>query len=188
MQRQLKFQREADPEWARQVSERPGCEGLFSCLQCGACSGTCPLSIYMDFGPRRIIALVREGFRKDALSSQTLWLCASCYSCAVHCPRQIHLTDVMYSLKREAIQEKLYPARLPVPVLAQEFFKMVKRRGRNSEFWLVLRMALRSNPLILLGMLRTGWELIRTGRLSLRVERIEDVAGLQKQLAPREVA
>ena len=51
MLRKLKFQREADPEWARQVSERPGCEGLFSCLQCGACSGTCPLSIYMDFSP-----------------------------------------------------------------------------------------------------------------------------------------
>ena len=70
MQRELKLQREADLEWARQVSQRPGCEGLFSCLQCGACSGTCPLSIYMDFSPRRIVALVREGFRKDALSSK----------------------------------------------------------------------------------------------------------------------
>ena len=49
MLRTLKFQREAEPEWARQVSERPGCEGLFSCLQCGSCSGACPLSIYMDY-------------------------------------------------------------------------------------------------------------------------------------------
>ena len=66
MQRELRFQREADPEWARQVSERPGCEGLYSCLQCGACSGTCPLSIYMDFTPRRIVALVREGVARSA--------------------------------------------------------------------------------------------------------------------------
>lgn len=188
MQRKLKLQREADPEWARQVSERPGCEGLFSCLQCGACSGTCPLSIYMDFGPRRIIALAREGFRKDALSSETIWLCASCYSCAVHCPRQIHLTDVMYSLKREAIQEKLYPPRLPIPVLAQEFYKMVRRNGRISEFWLVLRLALRSNPLMLLGMFRNGWDLLRTGRFSMRAERIRDVAALKRQLNHREVA
>ena len=115
MERKIRLQREADTEWARRVSERPGCEGIFSCLQCGTCSGTCPLSIYMDLTPRRIIALVREGFRKEALSCQTIWLCASCYSCAVHCPRQIHITDVMYSLKREAIQEKLYPARLPDP-------------------------------------------------------------------------
>src|ERR1035441_4155153 len=40
MLRKLKFQREADPGWAALVSERPGCEGLFSCLQCGACSGS----------------------------------------------------------------------------------------------------------------------------------------------------
>ena len=187
MLRKLKFQREADPEWARLVSERPGCEGLFSCLQCGACSGTCPLSIYMDFSPRRIVALVREGFRKDALSSKTIWLCASCYSCAVHCPRQIHITDIMYSLKREAIQYQLYPVRFPVPVLAQEFCKMVRQRGRSSEFWLVLRMALRSNPLILLGMWRTGWQLMRAGRLTLRMDRIRDVGSLPRELASREV-
>ena len=120
----MKFQREADPQWAQQVAERPGCEGLFSCLQCGTCSGTCPLSIYMDFAPRRIIALVREGFKEDALSCQTIWLCASCYACAVHCPRQIHITDVMYSLKREAIQQKLYPKRFSIPVLAQALKKV----------------------------------------------------------------
>ena len=179
MLRTLKFQREADPEWARRVSERPGCEGLFSCLQCGTCSGSCPLSIYMDFTPRRVIALVREGFREDALSSMTIWLCASCYSCAANCPRQIHVTDLMYGLKREAIRLKLYPSRLPAPVLAQEFYKMVRQRGRNSEFWLVFRMALRSNPLLLFTMFRTGWDLVRTGRLSVKRERIEDIGELQ---------
>lgn len=180
MQRRLKFQREADPDWARRVSERPGCEGLFSCLQCGTCSGACPVSIYMDISPRRITALVREGFRADVLSSETIWLCASCYSCAVHCPRQIHITDLMYSLKREAIQHKMYARHLPIPVLAQEFCRIVRRRGRNSEFWLVLRMALRSNPLLLLGMIRTGWHLFRTGRLSLKRESIEAIGELRK--------
>ena len=185
MRRKMKFQREADPQWAQRVSERPGCEGLFSCLQCGTCSGTCPLSIYMDFAPRRIIALVREGFREDALRSQTIWLCASCYACAVHCPRQIRITDVMYSLKREALQHKLYPRRFPIPVLAQEFYGIVSDRGRSSEFWLVLRMALRSNPLQLLTMIRTGWRLLRTGRLSLRKEQIERVEELRVELADR---
>ncbi len=178
MLRTLKYQREADPEWARQVSERPGCEGLFSCLQCGTCSGSCPLSIYMDFTPRRVIALVREGFRRDALSSMTIWLCASCYSCAANCPRQIHVTDLMYSLKREAIQSNLYPDRLPAPILAQEFQKMVRTRGRSFEFWLVLLMALRTNPLMLLGMFRTGWDLARTGRLSMKREKIEGAGEL----------
>lgn len=187
MKRELRYQREADPEWARRVSQRPGCEGLASCLQCGACSGACPLSIYMDLTPRRIVALVREGFRRDVLSSNTIWLCASCYSCAVHCPRQIHMTDIMYSLKREAIEHRLYPPRLPAALLPQEFYGMIGRNGRSSEFWLVLRMALRSHPLMLLGMVRTGWDLLRTGRLSLRRPRIRDLASLPQVMTPKEV-
>lgn len=183
IRRKMKFQREADPKWAEQLGKLPGNERIFSCIQCGTCSGTCPLSIYMDFTPRKIIALVREGFRTDALRSQTIWLCASCYSCAVHCPQNVRITEVMYSLKREAIKHRLYPRRFPIPVLAQEFYEMVRRRGRNSEFRLVLRMALRTNPLVLLRLVRPGWWLLRTGRLSLRCERIERVEELQSELA-----
>lgn len=180
--RKMKFQREADPHWAERIGSLPGCERIFSCIQCGTCSGTCPLSIYMDFTPRRVIALAREGFRADALGCQTIWLCASCYSCTVHCPQEVHITEVMYSLKREAIKERLYPSRFPIPVLAREFYEMVRRNGRSSEFWLVLRMALRSNPLVLFSMAKTGWNLLRTGRMSLRRERIERIHELQTEL------
>jgi heterodisulfide reductase subunit C len=188
MGRTMKYQREANPDWADSVRQLPGCERVFSCIQCGTCSGTCPLSIYMDFTPRKIIALVREGFRNDALACQTIWLCASCYSCAVHCPQQIHITDVMYSLKREAIKDNLYPRRFPIPVLAREFYDMVRRRGRTSEFWLVLKLALKSNPLMLLKLARSGWGLLRTGRISLRSERIARIEELQRELNGREVA
>jgi len=142
----------------------------------------------MDFAPRRVIALVREGFVEDALGCQTIWLCTSCYSCAVHCPRQIRITDVMFALKREALRRKLYPPRFPIPALAREFHEIVSRRGRSTESWLVLRMALRSHPLQLLGIFRTGWQLLRTGRLSLRRARVERPRELKDQLAGRGVA
>jgi heterodisulfide reductase subunit C len=184
----MKFQREADPVWADEISKQPGIDRIWSCIQCGTCSGTCPLSIYMDFTPRRIIALVREGFRSDALSSQTIWLCASCYSCASHCPQDVHITDLMYSLKREAIKHRMYPNRFPIPVLAREFFSLVRRYGRNSEVWLVVRMALKSNPFVLLTMAKYGFGLMRTGRMSLRQERIKRTQELQSELtAPQEV-
>jgi quinone-modifying oxidoreductase, subunit QmoC len=175
IQREMKYQWEADHEWAQKVAKLPGCEKLSSCIQCGTCSGSCPLSIYMDYTPRRIINLVREGFREDVLASQTIWLCASCYNCAANCPQKIQITDVMYSLKREAIKSRLYPKRFAIPVLAREFHNMVGRRGRSSEMWLVLRMALKSNPMILLTMIGTGWQLFRTGRMSLRMEKITRV-------------
>jgi quinone-modifying oxidoreductase subunit QmoC len=181
--RTMKYQREADPQWSERIGSLPGCERIHSCIQCGTCSGTCPLSIYMDYTPRRIIQLIREGFREDALGSKTIWLCASCYSCTVECPQQIKITDVMYSLKREAIKEKKYPKRFPIPALAREFYHLVRRRGRNSEIPLVLRMAWKSNPFILLTMMRSGWDLLRTGRISLKSERIRGARQLERALS-----
>ena len=182
MLRKLKFQREADPEWARLVSERPGCEGLFSCLQCGACSGTCPLSSYMDFSPRRIVALIREGFRQDALSSKTIWLCASCYACTVECPKQIRITDIMYELKQRAIHAGIYPKRFPIPVLAREFSEMVKKHGRITEMLLVFKLFLKTNPFAAMGNWRMGLDLMKTGRFSLATEKIKQRGDIARML------
>ncbi len=183
MERQVRYQRESDPGWTQTIAARPGCDRLMSCIQCGTCSGTCPLSLYMDFTPRRIIALVREGFRRDVLSSQTIWLCASCYACAAHCPQNIHITDVMFTLKREAIREHLFPTGFPIPVLAQEFYRMVRRRGRISEFWVVLRLVLRANPSGLFSMARAGLALLRRGRLSIGRRRVKNIDELHRALA-----
>ncbi len=187
--RTMKLQYEADPGWCDHIRQLPGCERIRSCIQCGTCSGACPLSLYMDYTPRRVIQLIREGFRDDALGSQTIWLCASCYACAVHCPQDIHITDVMYTLKREAIREKKYPARFPIPVLAREFYEGVKRNGRSSEFWLVLKMALKSNPFILFSMVRSGFGMFRSGRISFATHKIEGAEQLQRALGSgKEVA
>ncbi len=185
-QREIKYQRDADPAWASRIAEHAGCERLLSCTQCGNCSGTCPLSIYMDVSPRRIMALVREGFREEALRSQAIWLCTCCYACAVDCPQRISVTDVMFALKREAIESRRGPRRFPVPVLAEQFLRMVRAHGRSAEFWLAARMALRTNPLALLGMLRLAWRLRRAGRLPVwpdsihRLASFQDAMGLEK--------
>jgi hypothetical protein len=83
----------------------------------------------------------------------------------------------------------MYPARFPIPVLAREFYSLVRQFGRNSEVWLVLRMALKSNPFVLFTMAKSGWSLLRTGRMSLRLERIKRIHELQRNLAaPQEVS
>jgi len=153
--RTMKYQREADLAWAREVAARPGCEGLFSCQQCGTCSATCPVSMYMDLGPRQIIALVREGFRDEALRSQTMWLCASCYSCDVECPSHVRLTDLMGSLQREALGRKTYPRRFPVHLLATELCQVAGRRGGGARFGLHF-----------LNRIRTGWRRFRESGFS----------------------
>jgi len=39
----------------------PGGEGLQDCIQCGTCSGSCPVSYFMDNPPRKLFALARAG-------------------------------------------------------------------------------------------------------------------------------
>lgn len=129
----IQYEAERVVGFADEIRNVPGCEELRSCIQCGTCSGVCPLSTYMDYSPRQIIGMVQSGFKDKALRSHTIWLCASCYSCAVECPRKIRITDIMYELKQRAIQERIYPRRFPIPILAQEFNKMAQTHGRVTE-------------------------------------------------------
>lgn len=161
----LRYQSSASPGFAKSIAAVPGHETLLSCIQCGTCSGTCPLSIYMDFTPRRIIALTRAGFADDVLSSRTIWLCASCYSCAVECPKEIKITDVMYTLKRHAITRGVYPEKFAVPILASEFFGMVRKYGRSSEGRLLVNLYRKTGLLKSLKNTALGWRLFRKGRI-----------------------
>jgi quinone-modifying oxidoreductase subunit QmoC len=183
VRRTIKYEADRVRGFSREIMSVSGCEQLQSCIQCGTCSGTCPLSIYMDFSPRQVMALVRADFKNEVLRSKTVWLCASCYACTVECPRQIRITDIMYALKQRAIQEGIYPKRFPIPVLAKEFSEMVRSKGRITETLLVMRLFLKANWRAVLGSWRLGLGLIRTGRFVIRHERIQRRAELAAMLA-----
>ena len=168
----VKYEKELTRDLAAEVVATPGGEKIFSCLQCGTCGSACPLSVYMDYTPRKLIGMVREGFKEEVITSFAIWLCASCYECTVRCPSGIGVTEVMYALKRIAIREGIYPRRFPVPVLAKEFLKMLKGSGRTNEFWLVLRVLLKTAPLKLLTSWPLGLRLWQRGRLCLGSTRI----------------
>lgn len=180
--RTIKYDADRVRGFGREVMRVPGCEELESCIQCGTCSGVCPLSIYMDHTPRQVMALTRADFKHEVLSSQTIWLCASCYACTVECPREIRITDIMYELKQRAITEGIYPKHLPIPVLAREFTDMVKRHGRITEMLLVIKLFLKTNPLAAMGNWRLGIDLLKTGRMSLATEKIEKRGDLGRML------
>jgi heterodisulfide reductase subunit C len=182
IQRTIKYEADRVRGFADEIMSLAGCDQLKSCIQCGTCSGTCPLSIYMDYTPRQIMALVRADFKHEVLRSRTIWLCASCYACTVECPRNIRITDIMYALKQRAIQEGVYPRRFPIPVLAHEFSAMARRYGRITETLLVLRLFLKSNWTALFRSWRLGLGLLRTGRFSLRRERIAGRQQLEQML------
>jgi heterodisulfide reductase subunit C len=182
IKRTIKYEADRVRGFAQEIMSVSGCEQLKSCIQCGTCSGTCPLSIYMDYSPRQVMALVRADFKNEVLSSRTVWLCASCYACTVECPRQIRITDIMYALKQRAIREGVYPKRFPIPILAKEFSRMVRSKGRITETLLVMRLFLKANWRAVFQSWRLGLGLIRTGRFVARHERIERRAELARML------
>jgi heterodisulfide reductase subunit C len=178
----IKSEAHRDLEFAQWVKELDGAEHLKECIQCGVCSGNCPLGRYMDYSPRRLIHIAKEGFKEEVLGSFTIWLCTSCYACATDCPREIKVTDIIYALKRRAIEEDYYPKKFPIPALAREFGKMVREHGRVSEARLALTVFLKTNVRRAFRMSDLGKDLMRTGRFSLKSESVKNKAQIRTLL------
>ena len=158
----------------------PGGEKIKECIQCGTCSGSCPTSYAMDYTPREIIAALRAGLLEKVLKSNTIWLCTSCYSCTVRCPSGIKLTDVMYELKRLAIEFGLTPKGAKAPVVAELFADIVNKKGRIAEVPLVSRFMLKTNPLGAFKMIPRATKLFMRGRMPMTSHKIKGLAELEK--------
>lgn len=165
----------------REIEHVPNGDKIKTCLQCGTCSGTCPVSYAMDMTPRRMIALYRAGEIQDVLTSRSLWLCASCYSCTVRCPMDIKITDMIYALKRVASKRGITSPHFPVHKLSKAFVRQIYRYGRNWELGLGAEYFLRARFVKLFTSAGYGWGLFRRGRLALlpgRIRRIRDVRAI----------
>ena len=136
----------------------------------------------MDHTPRQIFAMIRADMREQVLRSNTPWYCVSCYYCTVRCPQEVHITDVMYTLKRMAIREKLYDDST-APDFSQTFIGYIENYGRSFEFGLATRHNLRHRPFQLPAMVPLGLGMLTKGRMDLTPHRIENIEQLQKILA-----
>ncbi|MGD8402299.1 MAG: 4Fe-4S dicluster domain-containing protein [Anaerolineales bacterium] len=162
-----------------EVSARTaGVSRLEMCIQCGTCGGSCPSSADMDHTPRQLFAMLRAGMREAALKSNTPWICVSCYHCVVRCPQNVHIADVMYTLKGMAIEAKLYQDST-APDFSQTFVDMVEEYGRGYEFGLATRHYLKHFPLRLPSMAPMGLGLLSKHRMSITPERIKGIKQLK---------
>jgi len=161
-----------------EVSARTaGVSRLEMCIQCGTCGGSCPSAADMDHTPRMLFAMLRAGMREDALKSNTPWICVSCYHCVVRCPQNVHIADVMYTLKGMAIEAKLFQDST-APDFSQTFVDMVEEYGRGFEFGLATRHYLKHFPLRLPGMAPMGLGLLTKKRMNITPNRIKGIKQL----------
>lgn len=108
-------------DFVKKVEEISG-QTLPSCYQCGKCSAGCPMSFAMDLLPNQIIHLVRLGLEEDIAKSKTIWLCASCLTCSVRCPRGVDLSRIMEALRLITLRKNIdyvEPSRIAAETIAE---------------------------------------------------------------------
>jgi len=95
-----------EPDFAKEIVKYGG-KDVMTCLQCGNCTGMCPISLKIDYKTRSIIKYCQFGLKTLTLGTQ--WVCATCYRCYEHCPADINPAEVMIALRHIAIREGVIP-------------------------------------------------------------------------------
>ncbi len=161
-----------------EVCSVPGGECIRWCAQCGMCSASCPNVAEMDYSPRKTIALIRAGRRYDVLTSNTMWVCASCYLCTVRCPRDVKLTELMHALERLSARCGLHYGKA-TPTLYKIFIANIESNGRICEVLMMVKFYFstiftgKMNPLTAIKMLPVALNLLSHGRMPLKPEKIK---------------
>jgi heterodisulfide reductase subunit C len=159
----------------------PGNCRLEMCIQCGTCGGSCPSADDMDHTPRQLFAMIRADMRDAVLASNTPWHCVSCYYCTVRCPQEIHITDIMYTLKSMAVAAGQYKKTVDAD-FSESFVGYVDEYGRSFELGLATRMYLRHSPLSIVKTASMGLGMLTRDRLDFSPQRIKNLDQLQSIL------
>jgi quinone-modifying oxidoreductase, subunit QmoC len=140
------------------------------CMQCGVCAGSCPLGPHWEHSPQKIFMMIRAGKREEVLSSDSMWMCTSCYNCIVRCPRQLPITHIMHGLAHYANKLGMVPKGQPTQEIAKIFWNNLVKTGRVNELKFSLSMYFKDGFVQgiknALAMQSIGLGLVKAGRLN----------------------
>ena len=171
-----------------EVAATPGGENIRACIQCGVCSGTCPMAGHMEYPPRRIIAMVRAGMRDEVLSSSSMWYCLSCYMCTARCPRDVKPTDLAHALESLANLHGYKVKGTTTPQMYRSFVHSILANGRVHEagmmpkYYLSIIPSLLANLPALIKMMPLGLKLLQHGRMPLRPTKVSGREDLSRMI------
>lgn len=96
--------RALDDDAVRKIAEISG-QNVSLCMQCGTCSGVCPMADFTDLLPRQAVLMLQHGIVEPLLDAKLPWLCASCHACQARCPRGLELPRVMEAVRQLMLRE-----------------------------------------------------------------------------------
>ena len=166
-------------------------EWVSMCMQCGVCAGSCPLGPHWEHSPQKIFRMIMAGKRDEVLTSDSVWMCTSCYSCIVRCPRKLPITHIMHGIAHYAHRLDVAPKGLPTRELARVFWNNLVKTGRVNELKFSLAVYFKDGfsqgIKNLLSMQGIALGLVKAKRLNpmeiIGGHKCKDVGGIQKMLA-----
>lgn len=75
---------------------------------------------HMENVPRKIMHMAQLGLEERLENSDTCWICASCHTCNVRCPRGVDLPRVMEALRLMTLRKNrnyIEPSQLPTDIV-----------------------------------------------------------------------
>ncbi|HHE51577.1 MAG TPA: heterodisulfide reductase [Candidatus Acetothermia bacterium] len=87
------------------VEELSG-ENIFDCYQCRMCSAGCPMAEEMDLLPNQVLHALQVK-DPEVMSANSMWICASCYTCQVRCPKGVDLAKVMEAMRQIYLRKRM---------------------------------------------------------------------------------
>ncbi|MDT8285313.1 MAG: 4Fe-4S dicluster domain-containing protein, partial [Thermovirgaceae bacterium] len=102
---------DGNAEYRASLSRSSTETGFSYCFACENCTTVCPVvgnyenpQEVLGLLPHQIMRSVGLGIKDLALGSMMLWDCVTCYQCQEHCPQGVHVTDILYVLKNQAVK------------------------------------------------------------------------------------
>ena len=73
---------------------------LLGCIQCGRCTGGCPVTVRADLNVRQFVNDAYDEEKLDELARLAeIWDCTACHTCAVRCPKGLKPLEVLIGLR-----------------------------------------------------------------------------------------
>ena len=82
---------------------------LWGCIQCGKCTGGCPMAFKTTLNIRRLIyeALIEGAV--DPSGMEELWDCTTCGTCVLRCPKEVEPADMIVALRTVLVDGGVIP-------------------------------------------------------------------------------
>jgi Fe-S oxidoreductase len=109
----------------------------FLCLDCGKCTGSCPVSrVDVTYSPRRTIEHVLAGRAEDLINDRYLWSCLTCGLCTILCPSGVDYPGFVVGARIEARQASVEGDYAHNAVMQQLMGIMTRPIRQNRTGWL----------------------------------------------------